>query len=86
MANSLANNFWIVPRLFQYSGVLSRYCLTAGIFAQIGWTTHEHEITLPSTATLGQNVPKWLATRNGSRRRHWDTTARRCIVPMRNEH
>jgi hypothetical protein len=48
MANSLANNFWIVPRLFQYLGALSRYCLTAGIFAKVGWTTHEHEIALPS--------------------------------------
>ena len=48
MANSLANNFWIAPRLFQYSGEFSRYCLTAGIFAQVGWMTHEHEIALPS--------------------------------------
>ena len=48
MANSLANNFWIVPRLFQYSGGFSRYCLTAGIFAKVGWMTHEHETALPS--------------------------------------
>jgi hypothetical protein len=48
MANSLANNFWIVPRLFHYSGAFSRYCLTAGIFAKVRWMTHEHEIALPS--------------------------------------
>src|SRR5271155_2581723 len=35
MANSLANNFWIVPRLFQYLGALPDYCLTAGIFAKV---------------------------------------------------
>jgi hypothetical protein len=46
MANSLANNFWIVPRLFQYLGALPDYCLTAGIFAEVGWTTHEHETAL----------------------------------------
>jgi hypothetical protein len=48
MANSLANNFWIVPRLFQYLGGFSRYCLTAGIFAKVGWTTHAHENALSS--------------------------------------
>ena len=48
MANSLANNFWIYPRLSQYSGGFSRYCLTAGIFAKVGWMTHEHETALPS--------------------------------------
>jgi hypothetical protein len=48
MANGLANNFWIVPRLFQYLGALPDYCLTAGIFAKVGWTTHEHEIALSS--------------------------------------
>ena len=47
MANSLANNVWIVPRLFQYLGALPDYCLTAGIFAKVGWTTHEHETALP---------------------------------------
>jgi hypothetical protein len=35
MANSLANKFWIAPKLFQYSGGFSRYCLTAGIFAKV---------------------------------------------------
>ena len=48
MANSLANEFWIAPKLFQYSGEFSRHCLTAGIFAQVGWMTHEHETALPS--------------------------------------
>jgi hypothetical protein len=48
MANSLANTFWIVPRLCQYSGGFSRYCLTAGTVAQVDWMTHEHEIALPS--------------------------------------
>jgi hypothetical protein len=48
MANGLANNFWIVPRLFQYLGILPDYCLTPGIFVKVGWTTHEHENALPS--------------------------------------
>jgi hypothetical protein len=48
MANSLANNSWIVPKLFQYLGGLPDYCLTAGIFVKVGWTTHEHETALPS--------------------------------------
>ena len=30
------------------------------------------------------NAPKWLDIRNGSPRRLWGTTARRCIEPMRN--
>jgi hypothetical protein len=47
MANSLANNFWMVPKLFHYLGGLSHYCLTAGIFAKVGWMTHEHETALP---------------------------------------
>ena len=51
MANGLANNFWIVPILFQYLGALPHYCLTAGIFAQVGWTTHEHETALPPIPT-----------------------------------
>jgi hypothetical protein len=46
MANGLANSFEIVSKLFQYLGGLPRYCLTAGIFAQVGWMTHEHEIAL----------------------------------------
>ena len=46
MANGLANNFWIVPKLFQYLGALPDYCLTAGIFALVGWTTHENETAL----------------------------------------
>ena len=37
MANGLANNFWIVPILFQYLGAFSHYCLTTGIFAKAGW-------------------------------------------------
>src|SRR5277367_5715121 len=48
MANSLANNFWIIPKLRHNSGGFSRYCLTAGIFAKVGWMTHEHETALPS--------------------------------------
>jgi hypothetical protein len=48
MANSLANNFGIIPRLFHNAGGFSRYCLTAGIFAKVGWMTHEHETALPS--------------------------------------
>jgi hypothetical protein len=36
----MANSFWIAPRLFQYSGEFSRYCLTAGIFTQVGWMEH----------------------------------------------
>ena len=48
MANGLANSFEIVSKLFQYSGTLSRYCLTAGIFAPVGWMTHEHESALSS--------------------------------------
>jgi hypothetical protein len=51
MANGLANNFWIVQILFQYLGALPHYCLTAGIFAQVGWTTHEHETALPPIPT-----------------------------------
>jgi hypothetical protein len=34
--------------LFQYLGALPDYCLTAGIFVKVGWTTHEHETALPS--------------------------------------
>jgi len=34
----MANSFWIGSKLFQYSGALPRYCLTAGIFAKVGWT------------------------------------------------
>jgi hypothetical protein len=51
MANGLANNFWIVPILFQYLGALPQYYLTAGIFAQVGWTTHEYETALPPIPT-----------------------------------
>jgi hypothetical protein len=51
MANGLANSFGIGSKLFQYLGALSRYCLTAGIFAQVGWTTHEHETALPPIPT-----------------------------------
>jgi hypothetical protein len=46
MANSLANNFWIPPKLFQYSGRLSRNCLTAGICFELVLMTHEHETAL----------------------------------------
>jgi hypothetical protein len=56
MANGLANNFWIVPRLFQYSGGFSRYCLTAGIVTKVGWTTHEHETALPSIPTSQERL------------------------------
>jgi hypothetical protein len=51
MANGLANSFEIVSKLFQYSGALPRYCLTAGIFAKVGWMTHEHETALPPIPT-----------------------------------
>ena len=73
MANSLANNFWIVPRLFHYSGRLSRYCLTAGIFALLGWTTHEHETALTgrwiSLLRTNKPVSETLKKENYSRLR-----------------
>ena len=33
MANGLADNFWIAPKLFHYLSALPDYCVTAGIFA-----------------------------------------------------
>jgi len=37
-----------------------------------------------ATLALGRNAPKPSAIPNGSRRRHWDTTAKPCIAPARN--
>jgi hypothetical protein len=51
--------FGLLPKLFQYSGGFFRYCLTAGIFAKVGWTTHEHKTALPSIA-LSEVAGIWL--------------------------
>src|ERR1051325_11043883 len=46
MANGLANNFGIRPKLFRYSGRLRRNEITAGFGFQITSMTREHEAAL----------------------------------------